>query len=220
MIERYLRREGFVTRSAANGEAMRAVLSRTKIDLVILDLMLPGEDGLDLTRYLRSAHDGIGIIMLTAKSDEVDRVIGLELGADDYIAKPFSLREVLARVKSVMRRLPRPVLASGTAPQVLRFDKWTMDLKRRRLVSVDGVEAKLTPREFSLLLSFATHANRVLTREMLIEMTRGFGADLLDRAIDVQINRLRLKIEEDPHQPTIIKTVRGSGYVFAPQLTN
>lgn len=220
MLESYLSREGFATTGAANGEVMQSILSRTAADLVILDVMLPGEDGFEIARQLRRTHPDIGIIMLTGKGDEIDRVVGLELGADDYIAKPFSVREVLARVKSVLRRAPRSSAVPGrparpAATQALCFGEWMLDLGARRLTSVDGRELPLTSGEFGLLRAFIEHANRVLSRDRLIYLTRGYGADSLDRAIDVQVARLRHKIEVNPRAPEIIKTVRGGGYIFA-----
>jgi DNA-binding response OmpR family regulator len=215
MLESYLAREGFVASGAGSGEMMQQILSRTPADLVILDVILPGEDGFEIARRLRRTHPDIGIIMLTAKGDEIDRVVGLEVGADDYIAKPFSLREVLARVKSVLRRAPRSTASRPSPTGIVAFDQWRLDLDRRRLSSTTGEDLPLSPGEFALLRAFVEHAGRVLSRDTLIELTRGYGADALDRAIDVQVTRLRHKIEVNPRAPQIIKTVRGGGYTFA-----
>lgn len=215
MLESYLAREGFATSGAGSGEMMQQILSRTPADLVILDVILPGEDGLEIARRLRRTNPDIGIIMLTAKGDEIDRVVGLEVGADDYISKPFSLREVLARVKSVLRRAPRSATTRPSSSGIVAFDQWRLDIDRRRLSSASGQDVPLSPGEFALLRAFIEHAGRVLSRDTLIELTRGYGADALDRAIDVQVTRLRHKIEINPRAPQIIKTVRGGGYTFA-----
>jgi two-component system OmpR family response regulator len=221
MLDRYLAREGYTVMTATSGEEMRIRLAERVPDLVLLDLILPGEDGLELAKQLRANHPNIGIIMLTAKSEEVDKVVGLEMGADDYVPKPFSLRELLARIKSVMRRLNN-VEPSLTLPQVemgiLAFTRWRLDMKNRRLMTDDGKDAGLTPGEFALLKVLVDNANRVLSREQLLDMTRGHGADSFDRTVDVQVNRLRQKVEVNPRNPAIIKTVRGGGYVFASPL--
>jgi two-component system OmpR family response regulator len=221
MLDRYLAREGYTVMTATSGEEMRIRLAERVPDLVLLDLILPGEDGLELAKQLRANHPSVGIIMLTAKSEEVDKVVGLEMGADDYVPKPFSLRELLARIKSVMRRLNN-VEPSLTLPQVetgiLAFTRWRLDMKNRRLMTDDGKDAGLTPGEFALLKVLVDNANRVLSREQLLDMTRGHGADSFDRTVDVQVNRLRQKVEINPRNPAIIKTVRGGGYVFASPL--
>jgi len=216
MLESYLGREGFVTSGAASGEVMRGMLARAPADLVILDVMLPGEDGFEIARSLRRSHPNIGIIMLTSKGEEIDRVVGLELGADDYIPKPFSVREVLARVKSVLRRAPRQaVSATATAGLTVRFNGWVLHTERRRLTSPEGEEISLTPGEFALLHALIEHAGRLVSRDRLIDLTHGYTSEPLDRAIDVQVARLRHKIEVNPRSPEIIKTVRGGGYMFA-----
>jgi DNA-binding response OmpR family regulator len=219
MLERYLAREGYTVMTAVSGVEMRSRLAERVPDLVLLDLILPGEDGLELAKQLRANHPGIGIIMLTATSEEVDKVVGLEMGADDYVPKPFSLRELLARIKSVMRRLNSTVEPSLTLPQteagILVFGNWQLDLNHRRLMTDDGKDAGLTPGEFALLKVLIENSDRVLNREQLLDMTRGHGADSFDRTVDVQINRLRQKVEINPRNPAIIKTVRGGGYVFA-----
>lgn len=219
MLSRYLEDEGFETHVAESGAAMRQCLESRKIDLVLLDLVLPGEDGLQLAREIRS-QPGIGIIMVTGRSDMVDTVVGLEVGADDYIAKPFHLREVLARIKSVLRRLRAyqvatpSALSNNVSREVLRFDGWRLDLWRRELKSPEGTQIPLTTGEFDLLVTFAKHPGHVLNRDMLMDLTRGRQWEAFDRTIDAQVARLRRKIEPDPKSPTLIKSVRGVGYVF------
>lgn len=221
MLRRYLVGEGFAVSEAANGAAMRDVLAREAIDLVLLDLMMPGEDGLSLARHIRQ-HSEIPIIMLTGKGDLIDRVVGLEAGADDYITKPFELREILARIRTVMRRAGphAPLAATGpaavaTIDEVLVFEGWRFDLLRRELRRPAGELVPLTAGEFELLRVFAHHPNRVLSRDQLIDLVKGREWAAYDRAIDTQVARLRKKVERDPGNPTLIKTVRGGGYVFA-----
>ncbi len=222
MLRRYLEGEGFKVSEAADGGAMRAALEEDHIDLVLLDLMMPGEDGLSLARHIRQ-HGQTPIIMLTGNGDLIDRVAGLEAGADDYIAKPFHLREVLARIRTVLRRVPASPAPSVTSAQpvaemagdVLIFQRWRLDLLRRELRRPGGSVVPLTAGEFELLRVFATHPNRVLTRDQLMEFAKGRDWEPYDRAVDTQIGRLRKKIEADPASPTLIKTVRGAGYVFA-----
>jgi two-component system OmpR family response regulator len=192
---------------------MRQVLEISQIDLVVLDLMLPGEDGLSLCRSLRQTTS-IPVIMLTALGEETDRIVGLEMGADDYIAKPFNPRELLARIRAVLRRSGK-----GDAPElaasVLEFEGWRLDVTKRELVSADGVLQSLTAGEYNLLLALVQHPQRVLSRDQLLDLTSGRSAAPFDRSIDVQLSRLRQKIEPDPKTPTLIKTVRGGGYIFA-----
>jgi len=227
MLSRYLTEEGFRISTADGGASMRDCLAREKVDLVLLDLILPGEDGLQLAREIRSQPKAasIGIIMLTGRSDMVDMVVGLEVGADDYIAKPFHLREVLARIRSVLRRLPPAAPAvqpspeiSATAGGVIRFDGWQLDLGRRELKAADGTEIPLTTGEFDLLATFAKHPGRVLNRDQLMDLTRGRQWEAIDRSIDAQVARLRRKIEPDPKNPTLVKSVRGVGYVFTARI--
>jgi two-component system OmpR family response regulator len=214
LIETYLSQEGYRVSTAEGGEAMRRILGAEVVDLVILDLVLPGEDGLSLTRYLRE-HSDVTIIILTGKGETVDRIIGLEIGADDYLAKPFELRELLARVRSVLRRAtPKP--RRGSVGDRVRFAGWRLDLARRQLFSPEGQEVPLTTGEFELLAVFVNHPNRVLSRDQLLELTRHRKAALFDRSIDVQVGRLRHKIEADPQRPVLIKAVRAIGYIFVP----
>ena len=221
MLRRYLEEERFRVLEAADGVQMRQALSSCTVDLVLMDLTLPGEDGLALARYIRQSSN-IPIIMLTGKSDVIDRVAGLEAGADDYIAKPFHLREVLARIRTVMRRsmLPPPTEQTSQASQSLTFDRWRLDLRRRSLVDKSGEPVALTASEFELLKVLAQHCQRVLSRETLMDMTKGQEWSPYDRAIDTQIGRLRKKLERQPNAPELIKTVRGAGYVLAAVVTS
>jgi two-component system OmpR family response regulator len=227
MLRRYLVGEGLRVSDAADGAGMRGVLERDAIDLVLLDLMMPGEDGLALARCIRQRSE-IPIIMLTGKSDLIDRVVGLEAGADDYIAKPFELREVLARIRTVMRRAaPRPAPAAPErtratdidANEILVFQGWRLDSIRRELKQTSGDLVPLTAGEFELLRVFANHPNRVLSRTQLMDLVKGREWAAYDRAVDTQVGRLRKKLEPDPSNPTLIKTVRGGGYVFATAVT-
>ena len=216
VVEEYLTGEGYRVSTAHDGAGMRRILSQSSIDLVILDLMLPGEDGLALARALRS-ESAIGIIILTGRGETVDRIIGLEMGADDYLPKPFHLRELLARVKAVLRRAQdRTGEASQPARSRLRFAGWSLDLSSRELLSPTGEEVRLTTGEFDLLAAFVNNANQVLSRDRLLDLARNREAGPFDRTIDVQVGRLRRKLEDDPQNPTLIKTVRGSGYIFTP----
>jgi two-component system OmpR family response regulator len=217
LVRDYLAGEGFRVTTALDGAAFREEMARGPVDLVILDLVLPGEDGLQLARELRSQSD-IGIIILTGRGEAVDRIIGLEMGADDYLPKPFHLRELLARVRSVLRRASaRAAERPGQAQRTrVRFADWLFDLTSRALTAPDGSEVRLTSGEFELLAAFATHSNEVLSRDQLLDLARGREAGPFDRTIDVQVGRLRRKIEDDPKNPTLIKTVRAGGYIFTP----
>jgi two-component system, OmpR family, response regulator len=216
LVQAYLLGEGYRVSTAHDGAGMRRALAQSPVDLVILDLMLPGEDGLTLARSLRE-ESNVGIIILTGRGETVDRIIGLEMGADDYLPKPFHLRELLARVKSVLRRV-----SSQTAERTwlsrskARFAGWNLDLSSRELYSPAGSEVRLTTGEFDLLAAFVNNANQVLTRDRLLDLARNREAGPSDRTIDVQVGRLRRKLEDDPQRPSIIKTVRGSGYIFTP----
>jgi len=215
LLADYLRQFGYRVSTAAEGRSMRQALAAGQVDLVVLDLMLPGEDGLSLCRELR-ARSSVPVIMLTARGEPVDRILGLELGADDYVPKPFEPRELLARIRNVLRRARTAPGGPGNSPEPrrLRFAGWTFDLRRRELVSPDGALISLSGAEYRLLSSFVTNANRVLTRDQLMDMTRGREAEPFDRSIDLQVSRLRQKLGDDARQPELIKTVRSEGYVF------
>lgn len=215
LVSRALVKEGFRVSVAADGKAMRKALLDSRVDLILLDLMLPGEDGLSLCRALR-AESAIPIIMLTAKGEEVDRVIGLEMGADDYLPKPFGSRELIARIKAVLRRARvEPGTTEQRSARLHRFDRWTLNMESRELLRDDGVVVPLSTGEYDLLVAFVERPQRVLSRDQLLDLARGRAAGAFDRSIDTQISRLRKKIEEDPGDPKIIKTVWGGGYVFA-----
>ena len=217
VVQEYLTGEGYRVSVAHDGGGMRRVLGQSAVDLVILDLMLPGEDGLTLARSLRGDSTNIGIIILTGRGETVDRIIGLEMGADDYLPKPFHLRELLARVKSVLRRVQsRSAEPSPQARSRVRFAGWNLDLSSRELMSPAGEEVRLTTGEFDLLSAFVNNANQVLSRDRLLDLARNREAGPFDRTIDVQVGRLRRKLEDDPQNPNLIKTVRGSGYIFTP----
>jgi len=218
LLARFMAKHEFRVTTAEDGRAMRRVLEKSRVDLVILDLMLPGEDGLTLCRELR-ARSNIPIVMLTAMGEETDRIVGLEMGADDYVPKPFNPRELLARVKAVLRRA-RSLPEQGKAPEraVIRFAGWTFDLARREIVSEDGVAVPLSTGEFDLLATFVRHPRHVLSRDQLLDLTRGREAAPFDRSVDTQVSRLRRKIEKDAKDPRIIKTVWGGGYVFTPEV--
>ena len=215
LLGTYLERNGLKATAVGDGKAMWRALDAAQVDLVVLDLMLPGDDGLTLCRKLRATSE-LPVIMLTARGDETDRIVGLEMGADDYMPKPFSARELLARIKAVLKRarsLP-PNLRPDDSRQ-LSFAGWTLDTVQRHLVSPEGVVASLSGAEYRLLRIFLSHPNRVLNRDQLVDLTQGREADPLDRSIDVQVSRLRHRLGDDPKDPRLIKTVRGEGYVLA-----
>ena len=214
IIVRYFSSQGFEVSTASDGPAMRAVLEQKSVDAVLLDLGLPGEDGFVLTRYLRERWKG-ALIIITGRGESIDRVVGLELGADDYVTKPFDLRELLARVRSVLRRTGEAVREVSTPSEVVRFAGFRLDLAARELADAHCNPIPLTTGEFELLRVFVAHPNRVLTRDDLMNRMHGREAGPYDRAIDVQIGRLRRKVEADPAQPVLIKSVRGAGYLFA-----
>ena len=220
LVSRALTKEGFRVSAAPDGRAMHKLLADGRIDLILLDLMLPGEDGLSLCRSLR-AGSSIPIIMLTAKGDELDRVIGLEMGADDSLAKPFGSRELIARIRAVLRRSQETVSASqpGPLPRHYGFDRWRLDTGRRELLRDDGVAISLSTGEYDLLIAFVERPQRVLSRDQLLDLARGRAANALDRSIDTQVSRLRRKLELDPSEPKIIKTVWGGGYMFTPAVS-
>ena len=215
LLGTYLQKNGLRTTAVANGRHMWQALAGGQFDLIVLDLMLPGEDGLTLCRKLRAGSE-IPVIMLTARGEETDRIVGLEMGADYYLAKPFSARELLARIKVVLRRARS--LPQNLRPEEvrhLRFADWVLDTAHRHLVSRDGLVVALSGAEYRLLRIFLSHPNRVLTRDQLLDLTQGKEADPLDRAIDVQVSRLRHRLGDDPREPGLIKTVRGQGYVLS-----
>ncbi len=215
LLGAYLRKSGYETNAVPDGRAMWEALARGKVDLIVLDVMLPGDDGLTLCRKLRSESD-TPVIMLTARGDETDRIVGLEMGADDYLAKPFSPRELLARIKSVLRRtrsLPRNLRADDA--QIIVFAGRRLDVVARHLLSQDGVVTALSGAEFQLLKIFLSHPNHVLTRDQLMLLSKGRDADPMDRTIDILVSRLRQRLADDSADPRIIKTVRGEGYVLA-----
>jgi two-component system OmpR family response regulator len=214
LLGEYLQRNGFRVSLATDGREMRRVLDQARPDIVVLDVMLPGPSGLNLCRDLR-ATSNLPVIMLTARGEEVERIIGLEMGADDYLAKPFSPRELLARVKSILRRARGFAPDGRVPPQRLRFAGWTLDRAARQLVAPDGVVVPLSGREFKLLCVFVEHANRVLDRNQLMDLTVGRDGTPSDRSIDVQVSRLRTRLRDDAREPRIIKTVRSEGYVLA-----
>jgi len=217
LIGRYLRSNECRVSFAANGHELDQAVGNSRIDLIVLDIMLPGEDGLSLCRRLRATSD-IPIVMVTAKSEEIDRIVGLEMGADDYLAKPFSPRELLARIKAVLRRS----MAAGSALEnasVLLFTGWELDLRVRQLKNPAGARVPLTGAEFELLQTFCKRPGRVLSRDQLLDLTRGRAATPFGRSIDVLVSRLRQKIERDPRDPELIMTVRSGGYMFTPEVS-
>ena len=220
LLGRFLGKHGYRVTAVGDGKEMRRALADWKIDLIILDLMLPGEDGLSLCRALRAKSE-IPIIMLTMMGEETDRIVGLEMGADDYLPKPFSPRELLARMKSVLRRAQSAPAGMATGrSDVLHFANWKLDIGRRRLESPHGLLVDLSSGEFDLLVALAEHPQRVLNRDQLLDLTHGRAEAPFDRSIDMQISRLRRKIEAGHAQPELIKTVRGGGYMFTAVVTN
>lgn len=220
LLAEYLDGQGYETVTAANGEAMQQELRNTRVDLIVLDINMPGEDGLTLCRNLRT-HSSTPVIMLTARGEPVDRILGLEMGADDYLAKPFEPRELLARIRSVMRRSKASASLPGHVQQkqMLHFAGWTLDVNAGHLISKDGVVIMLSFAELRLLKVFLDHPNRILNRDQLLSFTQGREADAFDRSIDVQISRLRQKLNDDARSPQIIKTVRSGGYILVAPVT-
>jgi len=217
LLAGYLQAQGFRVTQLHSGAALMETMREDAPALVLLDLGLPGEDGFSIARQLRE-HWHCGLVIVTGRGDAVDKVVGLEVGADDYVTKPFDLRELLARIKAVLRRLaplpPAPAAAPPAARQRLRFAGWVLDLAARRLSDAQGRDVALTGGEFDLLCTFAQHPGRVLSRDFLLEATRGREAAPFDRTIDVQVGRLRKKLEPDALEPQIIKSVRGAGYIL------
>ncbi len=219
-VGEYLELQGYRVSRADGGPALRALVDAEPVDVVILDIMMPGEDGLSLARFLRERGD-TAIIMLTASGETVDRIIGLEMGADDYLAKPVDLRELLARIKAVLRRTAAQQsgakkTSTGGGQDTVEFGDCVLDLEQHKLFDAGGEEIAITAMEFNLLKVFSQHAGRVLNRDQLLEMAHDRDWDPFDRSIDIRISRLRKKIESDPSKPQIIKTVRGVGYIFSP----
>lgn len=226
LLTDYLRRHGFRVENAADGEGMFAKLAEQSFDLVVLDIMMPGEDGLSLCRRLRGGQEGyaaVPVIFLTALSEATDRVVGLELGGDDYVVKPFEPRELLARVRAVLRRTGQSGSAAAprTAERAYRFEGWTLDLTARHLLDPDGVVVNLSGAEFRLLALFLEHPREVLGRDFLQEQAQGREADRnpFDRSLDVQVCRLRARLRDNGREARLIKTVRGDGYVFTSNVT-
>lgn len=218
LVSRFLTRHGYRVTTARDGREMKQALADWNVDLIVLDLMLPGTDGLTLCRELR-ASSKIPVIMLTAMGEELDRIVGLEMGADDYLPKPFNPRELLARIKAVLRRMDQlSRIPDEARSNLIRFENWEFDAASRALKGADGVVVDLTAGEFELLQTFTQHPQRVLSRDQILDMTRGRAAAPFDRSVDVQVGRLRRKIEADPANPLLIKTVRGGGYIFTPSV--
>jgi two-component system OmpR family response regulator len=222
-VQAYLERYGMAVCTAEDGAAMRRALAGQRFDVLLLDVMLPGEDGLELCREVVQSLE-LPVIMLTAQGDPVSRVLGLELGADDYVGKPFEPRELVARIHAVLRRSRRGQGGAAAAPAAegagpLRFNGWRFDRLRRELVSADGVTVSLSAAEFRLLSAFAEHAGRVLARESLMELTRVPGVEVNERSIDLGVSRLRQKLGDSPREPALIRTVRGEGYLFDAQVS-
>jgi two-component system OmpR family response regulator len=215
LLSRFLAKHGFRVSAAKDAREARRILADARIDLCIFDIMMPGEDGLSLCRELR-ANSALPVILLTAMGEETDRIVGLEIGADDYLPKPFNPRELLARIKAVLRRTGAPAAPRDEKNETLQFAGWSLDTARRRLTAPGGGPVELSTGEYDLLLAFLRHPQRVLNRDQLLDLARGRAAIPFDRSIDVQVMRLRRKIEVDPKTPQIIATVRGGGYQFTP----
>jgi two-component system OmpR family response regulator len=218
LLRQYLEKNGFKVSTAANGRAMRTVLAEGGVDLLVLDLMMPGEDGLTLCRQLNAAGGNpVPILMLTARNDEADRILGLEMGADDYLTKPFASRELLARIRAILRRtrmIPAKLQVNEAEPTFC-FGGWRLDTRARHLFDANGALVFLSGAEYRLLRVFLEHPQRVLTRDQLLALTQGREAEVFDRSIDILVSRLRKRLREDPREPACLKTVRSEGYVFA-----
>jgi two-component system OmpR family response regulator len=215
LLREFLERHGLHVSVARDGEEMQSILKSTTIDLLVLDVMLPGRSGLEICRDIR-ARSRMPIIMLTAVTETVDRVVGLEMGADDYVPKPFDPRELLARVRAVLRRPPMEGASKRSEPRTYRFAGWTLDCARRRLIAPGDVRVELTTAEFNLLQALVRSAQHVLSREQLMDLAGGDGTMSYDRSVDILVSRLRRKMEDDPRAPKLILTVRGGGYQFVP----
>jgi two-component system phosphate regulon response regulator OmpR len=222
LLGEYFGRHGFDVLTAEDAARAREILATVSPQAVLLDINMPGENGLSLARWLRDAHPRVGLLMLTTAGESVDRIVGLELGADDYIPKPFEMRELLARTRAVLRRLQQPAEAApaqaAAAPAAHRvaFGRCMLDLEQRRLAGADGAEIEISAAEFDLLALFARNPNRPLNRDQIMEQAHNRGWDVFDRSIDLRIMRLRRKIETNPDKPEVLKTVRNVGYVFVP----
>jgi two-component system phosphate regulon response regulator OmpR len=229
LLNEYFGRHSYTVRCAADAAQARAMVAETAPDLAILDVNMPGENGLSLARWLREAHPGTAVVMLTTAGESVDRIVGLELGADDYVPKPFEMRELLARVRAVLRRARQSgasvaITAAAAAPALppsrrVAFGACQLDLDERRLFGADGQEIDISAAEFDLLALFARHPNRPLNRDQIMEQAHNRGWDVFDRSIDLRVMRLRRKIERNPDKPEVLKTVRNVGYVFVPTPT-
>jgi two-component system OmpR family response regulator len=220
LITRYLRANDCRVSVAASGRDVGTILETSRINLIVLDLMLPGEDGFSVFKRVRQ-RSYIPVIILTAKADEIDRIVGLEMGADDYLSKPFNPRELLARIRAVMRRATMAATAPVNAPaRTLTFQGWTVDRVAREVMSPQGVRVAVTGAEFDLLQALCERPGLVLSRDQLLELTQGRQAAAFERSVDILVSRLRRKLERDPHSPEMIKTVRSGGYLFAPQVTS
>lgn len=218
LVSSYLKKNGLRVTTAADGRQMRAFLEADRVDLIVLDVMMPGDDGLVLCRELRAGkHKATPVLMLTARTDDTDRIVGLEMGADDYLAKPFVARELLARIKAVLRRtrMMPPNLQVTEAGQLLAFGEWQLDTVARHLLDADGTAVALSGAEYRLLRVFLDHPQRVLSRDQLLNLTQGREAELFDRSIDLLVSRVRQRLRDDAREPAYIKTVRSEGYVLA-----
>jgi DNA-binding response OmpR family regulator len=223
LLVEYFSRQGFSVGAAADAAAARQMVAQAPPVLALLDVNMPGENGLSLARWLREAYPHVAVVMLTTVGDSVDRVVGLEMGADDYVPKPFDMRELLARVRAVLRRTRAAAGAAAAAPdhnadsgKRVAFGACQLDLEQRRLFGADGQEIEITAAEFDLLALFARHPNRPLNRDQIMEQAHNRGWDVFDRSIDLRVMRLRRKVEKNPDKPEVIKTVRNVGYVFVP----
>ena len=220
LLAEYFGRHGFAVRTAQDAAQARSLIAAARPDLAVLDINMPGENGLSLARWLREMHPQVSIVMLTTASEAVDRIVGLELGADDYVSKPYELRELLARVRAVLRRSQGANAAAAASPAAaarqVRFGDRLLDLDQRKLFAADGAEIEITAAEFDLLALFARHPNRPLNRDQIMEQAHNRGWDVFDRSIDLRVMRLRRKIESNPDKPEVLKTVRNVGYVYVP----
>ena len=217
-LAQYLAGEGISVCEAADAATARSTLGKRRFDIIILDIMMPGEDGLSLCRHIRETRE-TPIILVTARTDPTDRIVGLEIGADDYVLKPFNPRELLARIRAVLRRARFVPTEAQQHANLYHFGAWTLDAKRRALIDRDGIAVSLSTGEFELLRTFVSRPNTLLSRDFLLEETRGRVADVFDRSIDNMISRLRRKIEADPKQPDTIKTIWGGGYMLTAEVT-